>query len=67
MGTRGELMDEFWKGIIYKNPEAKHVCNDFSVILACNGENDIRICRKCGNAWITPCSNKGEPRKEQNR
>jgi hypothetical protein len=58
-------MEEFWFGIIYKNPKAEHVCADFGVVLTCNGESDMMICRKCGNAWITPCSHKEKP-KEKN-
>ena len=53
-------MDEFWNGIIYEHPEAKHVCEDFGVILACNGESDFMICSKCGKGWITPCHIKGK-------
>jgi hypothetical protein len=53
---RGGLMDEFWKRIIYEYPEAEHVCDDFGVILAYNGESDFMICRKCGKGWIAPRS-----------
>jgi hypothetical protein len=51
---RGGLMDEFWKGVIYEYPEAEHVCDDFGVVLACDGESDLMICRKCGKGWIAP-------------
>jgi len=58
-------MEEFWNGIIYKNPEAKHVCEDFGVVLACNGEKDFMICRKCGKGWIAPCSIKGNAKEQK--
>ena len=60
---RGGLMDEFWKGMIYKYPEAEHVCDDFGVVLACNGESDFMICRKCGKGWIAPCQCKSKKTK----
>jgi len=53
---RGGLMDEFWNEIIYGYPGAKHVCDDFGVVLSHNGENDLMICRKCGKGWIAPSS-----------
>jgi hypothetical protein len=49
---RGGPMDEFWNEIIYGYPGAKHVCDDFGVVLAHNGENDLMICRKCGKGWV---------------
>jgi hypothetical protein len=61
---RGGLMDEFWKRIIYEYPEAEHVCDDFGVVLACNGESDFMICRKCGKGWIAPCRCKSKKTKK---
>ena len=55
MLQRGGFMDELWKGIIYGYPGAKHVCDDFGVVLACNGERDLMMCQKCGRGWIAPC------------
>jgi hypothetical protein len=52
-------MDELWKRM-REYPEAKHVCEDFAVILACIGDGDVMMCRKCGRAWIAPCHIKGK-------
>jgi ribosomal protein L37AE/L43A len=53
---RGGLVDEFWSGIIYVQPEAEHVCEDFGFVLASDGESCLMICRKCGKGWIAPSS-----------
>jgi hypothetical protein len=58
-------MDEFWKRIIYEDPGAEHVCEDFGVVLDCNGESDFMICRKCGKGWITPCRLKGKAKEQK--
>jgi hypothetical protein len=62
-GKRGELMDEFWKRVIYKDPEAMSVCDDYAAVLACNGESDFMMCRKCGKGWIAPCQCKSKKTK----
>jgi hypothetical protein len=59
-------MDEFWNGMIYEDPETKRVCDDFGVVLACNGESDLMMCRKCGKGWIVPCSIKGKAKGQKN-
>jgi hypothetical protein len=49
---RGGLMNEFWRRVIYEHAEVEHVCDDFGVVLASNGESDFMICLKCGKGWI---------------
>ena len=56
-------MDEFWKRVIYEDPGAEHVCEDFGVVLDCNGESDSMIRLKCGKSWIVPCRVKGKGRR----
>jgi hypothetical protein len=56
----GGLLGEFWNRIIYEHPEVEHVCDDFGVVLTCNGESDFMICPICGKGWIVPCRIKGK-------
>jgi len=63
-GKRGEPMDEFWKRVIYKDPEARHVCDDYAAVVTCNGESDFMMCRKCGKGWIAPCQCKSKRTKK---
>ena len=35
--SSGTGQGEFWDGVVYEQPEAEHVCEDFGVVLACNG------------------------------
>jgi len=53
--------------VIYEHPEAEHVCEDFGVVLASNGENDLMICRKCGKGWIAPIHVKGKAEGQKRR
>ena len=62
---RGGLMDEFWKEIIYEHPDAEHVCEDFGVVLASDGERDLMVCRKCGRGRIVPCRVKGKAKEQK--
>jgi hypothetical protein len=64
---RGGLMDEFWSRVIYEYPEAEHVCDDFGIVLAHDGENDFMICRKCGKGWIAPSHVKGKTKGQKHR
>ena len=58
-------MNEFWRRVIYEHPEAEHVCDDFGVVLASNGESDFMICVKCGKGWIAPCRVKGKAERQK--
>ena len=58
--SSGTGQGAFWGGVVYEQPEAEHVCEDFGVVLACNGERCLMICRKCGRGWTVPCKVKGK-------
>ena len=58
-------MYAFWNRLVYKDLEAKHVCEDFAVVLCCNGEKDLMMCRKCGNGWIAPCHKHSKVKKRE--
>jgi hypothetical protein len=63
--SSGTGLDEFWGGVVYEQPEAEHVCEDFGVVLANDGESCLMICRKCGKGWTVPCKVKGKTKERK--
>jgi hypothetical protein len=58
--SSGTKSAEFWSGLVYEQPESEHVCEDFGVVLAGDGERCLMICRKCGKGWTVPCRVRGK-------
>jgi hypothetical protein len=58
-------MTAFWNGFIFKDPNAEHSCEDFAVVLACNGEKDLLMCAKCGKGLIAPCNGSAKAKRER--
>ena len=40
----------------YSFMDGKHNCFNSSRVINCDGETDVRECRKCGRVWETACN-----------